>query len=145
MILGFSRVSVFVKLTRKFIPQYGIYNCKRSIRKWCFQILVEPISLSDLQLISYFDVVLLSECDEVVLCHFVLGVITTSGLVLVSNKNIYINIKPYFYLLYRSILKCQVMDVFRESFQTLSQVLVISRNVNRYGVSALAVCEMRQK
>ena len=30
----------------------------------------------------------------------------------------------------------------RESFQTLSQGLVVSRNVNKYGVSALAVSEI---
>ena len=33
----------------------------------------------------------------------------------------------------------------RETFQTLSQVLVVSRNVNKYGVSTLAVSESWQK
>ena len=33
-------------------------------------------------------------------------------LVLVSNNNMYINIKPYFCLSYRSILKYRVIDVF---------------------------------
>ena len=60
-------------------------------------------------------------------------------IVLVSNNNIFINIKPYFFLSYRSKLKYRVIDVFRETFQTLSQVLVVSQNVNKYGVSALAV------
>ena len=42
-----------------------------------------------------------------------------SQVVLVSNNNIFIDIKPYFCLLYRSILKYRVMDVFpRETFQT---------------------------
>ena len=40
--------------------------------------------------------------------------ITRLLLVLVSNNNIYIDIKPYFCFLYRSILKYRVMDVFRE-------------------------------
>ena len=64
------------------------------------------------------------------------------SLVLVSNENIYTDIKPHFYLLYQSILKYRIMDVFQESFQTLSQVLVVSQKVNRYGVSALSVSEI---
>ena len=55
-------------------------------------------------------------------------------LVLVSNKNMYIDIKPYFYLPYRSILKYRGMRCFPgETFQTLLQVFVVSQNVNQYG------------
>ena len=61
--------------------------------------------------------------------------------VFVSNNNIYINIKLYFCSVHRSILKYRVIDVFGETFQTFSQVLVVSRNVNKYGISALVVSE----
>ena len=60
---------------------------------------------------------------------------------LVSNNNIYryqtiflpsvsINIKISGHLCFP-----------RETFQTISQVLVVFRNINKYGVSALAVSE----
>ena len=63
-------------------------------------------------------------------------------LVLVSNDNMHINIKPYFCLAYRSILKYRGTRCFpgrdlRNSFARFS----ISRNINKYGVSALAVSE----
>ena len=62
--------------------------------------------------------------------------------VLVLNKNIY---------RYQAIfLPSVLIDIEisghggfpRESFQTLSQVLVLSRKVKKYGVSALAVSEI---
>ena len=67
-------------------------------------------------------------------------------LVLVSNNNMHIDIKPCFCLLYRSILKYRGMRCFPlghlpNSFARFS----ISRNVNKYGVSALAVSESLQK
>ena len=60
-------------------------------------------------------------------------------LVLVLNSNMHIDIKPYFCLLYRSILKyrgmrCLPLGDLPNSFTRFS----ISRNVNKYGVSALA-------
>ena len=63
-------------------------------------------------------------------------------LVLVSNDNMYIDINPYFCLAYRSILKYRGIRCFPgrdlpNSFMRFS----ISRNVNKYGVSALAVSE----
>ena len=39
-------------------------------------------------------------------------------IVLVSNNNIYIDIKLYFCFVYRSILKYRVIDVFGESFSS---------------------------
>ena len=51
----------------------------------------------------------------------------------------YIDIKPYFSLSYIEISGHRCFP--GETFQTLSQVLVVSRNVNKYGVSALAVSE----
>ena len=65
------------------------------------------------------------------------------ALVLVSNNNMHIDIKPYFCLPYRSILKYQGMRCFPlgdlpNSFATFS----ISSNVNKDGVSALAVSEI---
>ena len=63
-------------------------------------------------------------------------------LVLVLNNNMYIDIKPYFCLPYRLILKYRVMRCFpRDAFQTLSKVLVVSQNVNKCGVSILSVSE----
>ena len=61
---------------------------------------------------------------------------------LVSNDNMHIDIKPYFCLVYRSILKYQGIRCFPgrdlpNSFARFS----ISRNVNKYGISALAVSE----
>ena len=57
--------------------------------------------------------------------------------VLVSNNNMYIDIKPYFFN-----IEISGHEMFpRYAFQTLSQVLVVSRNVNKYGVSALAISE----
>ena len=69
-----------------------------------------------------------------------------SYLMLVSNNNMHIDVKPYFCLLYRSILKyrgmrCFPLGVLPNSFVRFS----ISRNVNKYGVSALAVSESLQK
>ena len=63
-------------------------------------------------------------------------------LVLVSNDNMHIDIKPYFCLSYRSILKYRGIRCFPgrdlpNSFVRFS----ISRNVNKYGVSGLAVSE----
>ena len=63
-------------------------------------------------------------------------------LVLVSNDNMHIDIKPYFCLTYRSILKYRGIRCFPgrdlpDSFARFS----ISRNVNKYGISGLAVSE----
>ena len=63
-------------------------------------------------------------------------------LVLVSNDNMHIDIKPYFCLAYRSILKYRGIRCFPgrdlpNSFARFS----ISRNVNKYGISALAISE----
>ena len=65
---------------------------------------------------------------------------------LVSNDNMHIDIKPYFFLAYRSILKYRGMRCFPvrdlpNSFARFS----ISRNVNKYGISASAVSERGQK
>ena len=62
--------------------------------------------------------------------------------VLVSNSNMHIDIKPYFCLAYRSILKYRGIRCFPgrdlpNSFARFS----ISRNVNKYGISGLAVSE----
>ena len=72
--------------------------------------------------------------------------IISKVLVLVSNNNMHIDIKPYFCLPYRSILKYRGMRCFPlgdlpNSFARFS----ISRNVNKYGVSASAVSESLQK
>ena len=66
----------------------------------------------------------------------------TVALLLISNDNMHIDIKPYFYLAYHSILKYQGIRCFPgrdlpNSFTRFS----ISRNVNKYGISALAVSE----
>ena len=64
------------------------------------------------------------------------------ALVLVSNDNMYIDIKPYFCLAYRSILKYRGIRCFPGRDLPNSSVrFSISRNVNKYGVSALAVSE----
>ena len=65
-----------------------------------------------------------------------------SPVVSVSNNNMHIDIKPYFCLPYQSILKYRGMRCFPwadlpNSFARFS----ISRNVNKYGVSALAVSD----
>ena len=62
--------------------------------------------------------------------------------VLVSNGNMHIDIKPYFCLAYRSILKYRGIRCFPgrdlpNAFARFS----ISRNVNKYGISGLAVSE----
>ena len=61
---------------------------------------------------------------------------------LVSNVNMHIDIKPYFCLAYGSILKYQGIRCFPgrdlpNSFARFN----ISRNVNKYGNSTLAVSE----
>ena len=68
--------------------------------------------------------------------------IKTLTVVLVSNDNMHIDIKPYFCLSYRSLLKYRGIRCFPgrdlpNSFARFS----ISRNVNKYGVSGLAVSE----
>ena len=65
-----------------------------------------------------------------------------STVVLVLNDNMHINIKPYFCLAYRSILKYRGIRCFPgrdlpNSFVRFS----VSQNVNKYGISALAVSE----
>ena len=74
------------------------------------------------------------------------NVIDVLRVVLVSNNNMHIDIKPYFCLPYRSILKYRGMRCFPlgdlpNSFARFS----ISQNVNKYGVSASAVSESLQK
>ena len=61
--------------------------------------------------------------------------------VLVSNKNIYIDIKPDFPSVSIDI-EISGHEMFpRDTFQIFSQVLVGSQNVNKYGVSVLVVSE----
>ena len=61
---------------------------------------------------------------------------------LVLNNNMYIDIKPYFLPFVSIDIEISGHRCFPgETFQTLSQVLVVSRNINKYGVSALALSE----
>ena len=64
-------------------------------------------------------------------------------LVLVSNDNMHIDIKPYFCLAYRSILKYRGIRCFlgRDLPNSIAR-FSISRNVNKYGISGLAVSEI---
>ena len=67
-------------------------------------------------------------------------------IVLVSNKNMYIDIKPYFCLPYRSILNYWGMRCFPgETFQTRWRGLVVSQNVNKYGRSVFVVSKSYRK
>ena len=63
--------------------------------------------------------------------------------VLVSNDNMHIDIKPYFCLAYRSILKYRGIRCFlgRDLPNSIAR-FSISRNVNKYGISGLAVSEI---
>ena len=71
------------------------------------------------------------------LSKYILNITSSVGI----NKHMYIDIKPYFYLPYRLILKYPGMRCFPvgDLIQTLSQVLVVSQNVNTYGSSVFAV------
>ena len=63
--------------------------------------------------------------------------------VLVSNDNMHIDIKPYFCLAYRSILKYRGIRCFlgRDLPNSIAR-FSISQNVNKYGISGLAVSEI---
>ena len=57
----------------------------------------------------------------------------------------YIDIKPYFYFCIDRYWNIGSWVFFEKELQTLSHVLEVSRNVNKYGAYGLAVSEIWQK